>query len=59
MDSFLNKISEFFTLIAHRKPFIIALTAILSKNQSDFNPVEYEILGYNMFVNISKAFKCK
>ena len=25
----------------------------LSKNQSDFNPVEYEIPGYNMFVNIN------
>ena len=53
MDSFLNKISEFFTLIAHRKPSIIALTEILSKNQVDFNPVEYEIPGYNMFVNVN------
>ena len=53
MDSFLNKRSEFFTLIAHRKPSIIALTEILPKNQSDFNPVEYEIPGYNMFVNVN------
>ena len=53
MDSFLNKRSEFSTLIAHRKPSTIALTEMLSKNQSVFNPVEYKIPGYNMFVNIN------
>ena len=51
IDSFLNKISEFLTLIDKRKPKIIALTEIIAKNKHDFHLAEYELPGYDPFVN--------
>ena len=51
VDSFLNKRSEFLALIDKRKPKIIALREIIAKNKQDFHLAEYELPGYNLFVN--------
>ena len=51
VDSLLNKINEFYMLIDRRKPKIIALTEIMAKNMQDFNMAEYNIPGYDLFVN--------
>ena len=51
VDSFLNKISEFLTLIDERKPKIIALTVIIAKHKQDFHLAEYELPGYDLLVN--------
>ena len=51
VNSFLNKRSAFFTLIDQRKPQIIALTEIIAKNKQDFHLAEYELPGYDLFVN--------
>ena len=51
VDSLLNKINEFYMLIDRRKPKIIALTEIMVTNMQDFNMAEYNIPGYDLFVN--------
>ena len=51
VDSYLNKRSEFLTLIEEKKPKIIALTEIIAKNQQDVIEKEYEIPGYDIFMN--------
>ena len=48
---FLNKRSEFLTVIKERKPKIITLTEIKAKNQSNVNLPEYSVPGYDLFVN--------
>ena len=50
-NGFLNKRSEFLTIIEERKPKIIALTEIKAKNQSNVSLAEYSIAGYDLFLN--------
>ena len=68
VDSLLNKINELYMLIDRRKPNIIALTEIMANNMQDFNMAEYNIPGYDLFVNknpeggsglCSQIIKCK
>ena len=50
-DSLLNKRSEMELLVAEIKPNIIAVTEVIAKNQQSFEPSEYTLKGYTMFVN--------
>ena len=59
VDSFLNKRSEFLTLIDERKPKIIALTEIIAKHKQDFHLAEYELPGYDLLVNKDPAGRCR
>ena len=51
IDSYLNKRSEFLSIVDKRKPKIIALTEILAKNHKCIHLPEHELPGYDMFVN--------
>jgi hypothetical protein len=51
VDGFLNKKDEFNTRVEDYKPKIIALTEIKPKNALNFIESEYNIAGYDMFLN--------
>ena len=51
VHSLINKINELYMLIDRIKPKIIALTEIMAKNMQDFNMAEYNVPGYDLFVN--------
>ena len=50
-DGLLNKKDEFLALVNDSKPSIIAVTEAKAKNQVDFNPIEYSITGYDLYLN--------
>ena len=53
VDVFLNKKNEFLAKIEEKQPKIIALTEILPKNNEEVNEAEFDISGYNTFLNKS------
>ena len=50
-DSLLNKRDELEIVIKETQPKIIAVTEIIAKNQNAFEKTEYNIPGYDLFVN--------